>query len=274
MSPASVRDEAPRFTAVVLAGDRTPDDPLALSAGVRYKSLVPVGGRAMLLRVLDALAGSPQVGRCVLCGPPREALEQDAELRAGVATGAWDWLPPGPTPSTSALAALRSLPESEPVLLTTGDHALLRPEVVEYFCGHARTAGSELVVGLARYDEVMAAFPGMHRTGLRFRDDVYSGCNLYAFLSPAARGVADFWRRVEGERKRPWRMLRALGWGTVLRYLTGRLTLGQALERLSLQLGVRIGTVLLPYPEAAVDVDKVSDREYAERILRGRVDPR
>ena len=89
-----------------------------------------------------------------------------------------------------------------------------------------------------------------------------------------AMNVADFWRRVEGERKRPWRMLRALGWGTVLRYLTGRLTLGQALERRSLPLGVRIGTVLLPYPEAAVDVDKVSDREYAERILRGRVDPR
>lgn len=256
-----------RFTAIVLAGDRGPDDPLALGAGVRYKALVPVGGRPMVLRVLEALGRSATVGRRLLCGPPREALAQDDELREGTASGAWDWVPPGPTPSTSALSALQALPESAPVLLTTADHALLRPEIVEYFCEGARASGCDLVAGLARYDEVMSAFPGMRRTGLRFRDDVYSGCNLYAFLSPAARSAADFWRRIERERKRPWRMMRALGWGTVIRYATGRLTLAQAIDRLSRRLGVRIGVVLLPYPEAAVDVDKVDDRAFAEQIL-------
>jgi molybdopterin-guanine dinucleotide biosynthesis protein A len=260
---------AERFAAVVLAGDRGPDDPLALGAGVRFKALVPVGGRPMVLRVLDALGRSPSVGRRVLCGPPREALAQDEGLREGTASGAWDWLPPGPTPSTSALAALQTLPESVPVLLTTADHAVLRPEIVEYFCERARASGCDLVAGLARYEEVMAAFPGMRRTGLRFRDDLYSGCNLYAFLSPSARGAADFWRRIERERKRPWRMMRALGWATVARYVTGRLTLDQALNRLSRRLGIRIGVVLLPFPEAAVDVDKPDDREFAERILAG-----
>ncbi len=259
-----------RFTAVILAGDRGPDDPLALAAGVRFKALVPVGGRAMVLRVLDALGASPCVGRRLLSGPPREALAEAAELRDGTARGDWDWVAPGASPSASALAALDPLPAEPPVLLTTADHALLRPEIVEHFCAHARASGCDLVAGLVRYDEVMAAFPGMRRTGLRFRDDVYSGCNLYAFLSPAARRAADFWRRIEQERKRPWRMMRALGWGTVVRYVTGRLTLAQALDRLSRRLHVRIGVVMLPFPEAAVDVDKPDDRVFAERILAAR----
>ncbi len=265
---------AERFTAVILAGDRSPGDALALAAGVRFKALVPVGGRPMVLRVLDALGASASVGRRVLSGPPREALEEAAELRDGTARGVWDWLPPGASPSASALTALRALPAETPVLLTTADHALLRPEIVEHFCERARASGCDLVAGLARYDEVMAAFPGMRRTGLRFRDDVYSGCNLYAFLSPAARSAADFWRRIERERKRPWRMMRALGWGTVIRYAAGRLTLAQAVDRLSRRLGLRIGVVLLPFPEAAVDVDKLDDRAFAERILAERAEGR
>jgi GTP:adenosylcobinamide-phosphate guanylyltransferase len=43
------------FTAVVLAGDRGSEDPVARAAGVRSKSLTPVGGRPMVLRVIDAL---------------------------------------------------------------------------------------------------------------------------------------------------------------------------------------------------------------------------
>ena len=43
------------FTALVLAGDRTPDDPVARAAGVPCKALALVGGRPMVSRVLDAL---------------------------------------------------------------------------------------------------------------------------------------------------------------------------------------------------------------------------
>jgi GTP:adenosylcobinamide-phosphate guanylyltransferase len=44
-----------KFAAVVLAGDRGPDDPVAAAAGVCGKALVPVGGRPMVLRVWSAV---------------------------------------------------------------------------------------------------------------------------------------------------------------------------------------------------------------------------
>jgi CTP:molybdopterin cytidylyltransferase MocA len=264
------RDSTPRaiLTAVVLAGQRSADDPVAHAAGVCCKALAPVGGRPMVLQVLDALGASRHVGRRVLCGPARAALEASPELLAGVEAGAWDWSEPGDSPSASALAALQALPESTPVLLTTADLPLLRAEIVDYFCSRAVAARLDLAVGLARHAEVMAAFPGMGRTALRFRDDAYCGCNLYAFLAPSARRAAELWRQVEHERKRPWRLLQVIGWRAVARYLLGRLTLAEALERLSARLGVRVGHVLLPFPEAAVDVDKLSDWAFVQRLAR------
>jgi GTP:adenosylcobinamide-phosphate guanylyltransferase len=255
-----------RLTALVLAGQRSADDPVARAAGVGCKALAPVGGRPMVLRVLDALGASRHVARRVLCGPARPVLETSPELLAGLEAGAWDWSTPQDTPSTTVYAALRALPPSTPVLITTADHALLRPEVVDFFCRRALEAGVDLAVGLARHADVTAAFPGTGRTALRFRDDTYCGCNLYAFLAPGARAAADFWRRVERDRKRPWRLLRAIGWSAVARYLLGRLTLVEALERLSARLGIRVGHVLLPFPEAAVDVDTPSDWELAQRV--------
>jgi len=256
------------FTALVLAGDRGPDDAVAQAAGVCCKALAPVGGEPMVLRVLNALGESKQIGKRLLCGPPRQAMEHSRELQAGIDRGDWDWMENKATPSTSAHVALQTLPVTVPVLLTTADHALLRSEIVDYFCAQASRAGYDLAVGLALYDEVMAANPGVRRTGLRFRENTYCGCNLFAMISPEARKVADFWRRVEQDRKRPWRVARVLGWVSVLRFLLGRLTLDEALQRLSKRLGIRIGYVLLPFPEAAVDVDTESDWRYVQRLVQ------
>ena len=66
------------FTAVVLAADRGPADPVAAAAGVRCKSMTPVAGTPMVFRVLDALTASRQVNARILCGPPKSILDQDS----------------------------------------------------------------------------------------------------------------------------------------------------------------------------------------------------
>jgi GTP:adenosylcobinamide-phosphate guanylyltransferase len=259
------------FTALVLAGDRTPDDPVARAAGVPCKALALVGGRPMVSRVLDALGTAREVGARVLCGPRREAFEQDAGLRALVEAGAVEWLEPAATPSLSAAAALDRVAAAAPVLLTTADHALLTPAVVDYFCAAARATGADVVVGLARAEQVTAAFPGTRRTVLRLRGGGYCGCNLFAFLTPAGRRAVRYWRRVEQERKRPLRLVAgALGWSAILDYALGRLTLEAALGRLSRRLGLQAGSVILPFPEAAVDVDSVEDLQLVRAIVEPR----
>lgn len=255
------------FAAIVLAGDRGPGDPVAVSAGVSCKALVPVGGRPMVLRVLDTLRNSPAIDSIVVCGCSSRLLADSAELKALIAAGKVSWVENEPSPSLSAQAALGVLPDDRAVLVTTADHALLTPPMVEHFCTRAARTGCDVVAGLARADMVARAFPGGRRTVTRLADAAYCGCNLFAFLTPRARKAAMFWRRVEEQRKHPLRIVRTLGLVAILRYLCGRLTLEQGLARLSQLMDASAGAVWMPEPEAAVDVDKLEDLALAESIL-------
>lgn len=256
------------FAAIVLAGDRRPDDPVARAAGVPSKSLVPVGGRAMVLRVLDALGAARQVGPRVLCGPERSMLAREPELGRRIGAGQIAWVEPRATPSLSAARALETVPAGVPVLLTTADHALLRPDIVDYFCAGARAAGADVAVGLTPYELGKSAYPDTRRTAIRLRDGAVCGSNLFAFLTPASRTAVAFWRRVEQRRKRPLRLVAGvLGWVAVLRYGLGRMTLDEGLARVSGRMGLRVAAVTLPFAEAAVDVDTLDDLRLVRAIV-------
>jgi GTP:adenosylcobinamide-phosphate guanylyltransferase len=248
-----------RFTAVVLAADRTASDPVARAAGVPCKALAPVGGLPMVLRVLGALGDAREVGSRIVCGPPLPALAHAGALQQLIAAGDVAWIPNRSSPSASAAAAMATVPAAAPVLVTTADHALLTPAMVDYFCAAARGSGGDVAVGVVPYDVVARAHPGMRRTVVRLRDASYCGCNLFAFLTSRGRAAAAFWQTVEHERKRPWRLMRAIGWGTVARYALRQLSLRDGLGRISRRLGLDVEAVVLPFPRAAVDVDSVDD---------------
>lgn len=258
------------FTAIVLAGDRVPDDPVARAAGVPCKALVPVGGVPMVLRVLGALAEAEEIGDRVLCGPAWHAVEANDELHNLSASGQVKWIEARETPSSSVYAVMQSLPQEHPVLLVTADHALLHARLVDYFCSEARMRDADVVVGLAAYDLVAAAYPEMRRTVLKFRDGGICGCNLYAFLTVRGRSLVEFWGQVEGLRKKPIQLISKLGWVPALGFFFGWLSLRQALARLSQRLDISIEVVMLPFPEAALDVDTVSDWDLAQRIAEGK----
>ena len=255
------------FTALVLAADRGPDDPVAKAGGVPCKSLAPVGGIPMVFRVVKALEESCEVGAINLCGPPESIVNQTSDLGELIGSGKVNWYANRATPSSSAFDVLQRLPQEVPVLLTTADHALLSAEMVDYFCSEARATGCDVVVGIARHETVTAAHPQTRRTATSLRDGTYCGCNLFAFLTPRARLAADFWRQVESERKNPLRVIRILGWVAVFRYLIGRLSLKEALDRISRRLEFKAGAVILPFAEAAVDVDSVRDWELVKKIV-------
>jgi hypothetical protein len=220
----------------------------------------------MVFRVLDTLAESGSIETCILCGPTADIIKREPLLQERLASPRLGWLPPGSTPSTSVVTALSSIPGGTPVLVTTADHALLQPEMVEYFCREALASGCDVVAALASYSQIMIKYPGMRRTRTRFRDGDFCGCNLFAFLTSKSHAAADFWRRVENDRKRPVKMLGALGWLVVLRYLLGLLSLEDALRHVSRRMALQAGVVIMPFPEAAVDVDSVGDWEVAQGI--------
>ncbi len=254
------------YIAIVLAADREGQSPVARAAGVSCKALAPVAGKPMLERVLSALAGAQEVERCLVCGPSAGIVAQEPALQQLLGPAQVGWIEHEASPSLSVLAALSHVAEEVPVLLTTCDHALLTSEIVDYFCRKARSLGMDAAVGLARHEEVLARFPATRRTAYRFNDGSYCSCNLFALNTVQARQAPLFWRRVEQLRKQPLAMLRQLGLVTVARYLFGRLSLDQALHKLAPRLNCSAGAVLLPYPEASIDVDSAEDWQAVQEI--------
>lgn len=262
-----VSKENQRFVAVVLAADRTSSDPITQHTGTACKAFAPVDGTPMVIRVLDTLAACDLVSSVVLCGPPESLHTHCPELKQRIDSGQVTWLPNRDTPSRSAESGFDHAHTDAPVLLTTADHALLTPLIVQNFLRQSLAANSDATVGLVRQDNIAKAFPNAKRTVTRLRDGGFCGCNLFTF-NPKGRSLVRFWRQAEDLRKRPWKLIaQILGFRLVLSYLFGRLTLGQAINAVSIKSGVNIRPVILTDARAGVDVDKVEDLHLAESIL-------
>ena len=255
-----------KYAAVVLAGERPGGSAISRELGLAASVLVDVAGKPALARVIDALEASEMVEGGLLCGPAAEIYQDNEDFRQILSGSSFQWTAPASGPSASALAALEEI-DRFPVLVTAGDHALLSPGLVDFFCREAMKIDVDVVFGLVPYAIVHAAYPESKRTVLKFSDGRYCGANLFAILNQEGKAGPAFWQEMEALRKRPWRMVRQLGMGMLLRYLFGRLSLGMALESLSRAMGCRIGYVRIETARAAVDVDSVADRQLAEKIL-------
>jgi CTP:molybdopterin cytidylyltransferase MocA len=255
--------------ALILAGSRGPDDPMAMAAGVSHKALLPVAGVPMLLRVAEALRATPGIARLYVCIEDARVVAGVAELEALRRVGVLEVLTAAESPAASVAAALRRIDLAQPLLVTTGDHPLLTPAILRHFLD-AAPQDCDLAVALAPADVVAAAYPDAVRTFYRLGNRRFSGCNLFLVRSVRAAHVADFWRRLEAHRKRPLRLIWEIGPLALVRVLLGLMDAGQAFAHLSQRVGATVRHVELPIAEAAVDVDKPADLELVERIFARR----
>ncbi len=251
------------ITAVVLAGSRPGIDSFAAALGTDLKALIPVAGKPLVRWPVEALLASDRIGGIVVLSqaPERiaEALPADARLqvdRSGQTIAA----------TLQALCADGSV--EWPVLVTTADHALLDPAMLDEFIASAR--GADIAIGLVERRTLHARFPHAQRTWLKFRGGAYSGANLFLLGSPRVSSALESWRSVEQDRKKGWRLLWQLGpalfAGTALRLRS----LQQVLDSLGKRLSLRIRAVELSNPLACVDVDKDADLALVEPILATR----
>lgn len=245
------------FCALILAGTRPGGDPLARELGVAHKGLIMVHGVPLLVRVAQGLraAGAAQV--LVACdeGPVAELA------RAHCCTVS---LANRSGPSASVRDAFEAC--GAPLVVTTVDHALLKPEWVRQLVDET-PADADVALMLAERVKVEAALPGSKRTWLRFADGQWSGCNLFYLNRGGASKAIDMWQGIEANRKRPWRIVIGLGFSTLLAYGRGRLSLAEGLARLGKRMGITVSLVAAADGLAAVDVDKVSDLEDVRRLL-------
>jgi GTP:adenosylcobinamide-phosphate guanylyltransferase len=256
---------AKTWTALVLAAGRGPDDPMARAFGISHKCALPVNGVPMLRRVVNALQKSKSISSIsISIESPDIVREALAEMDSGIAVMASESSAP-----LSASVAIRKN-ATFPVLITTADHPLLTPQMIDYFCEQADRNSADFSAGLATAEVILKAYPQSIRTFFRFGNDRVSGCNLFAISNANGLRILEKWQYLEQSRKKPWRLVAAFGPLALIRFALGALSLDGAFNVASSKLRLTARPVLMPFAEAAIDVDKPSDLELAEAILKRR----
>lgn len=240
---------------LILAGQREGVvDPLCEAAGVVRKALLPIAGRPMIDYVLDALSQSEVLQPFSVSG-----FDADYEKRL-------TQTPSGAGPANSALLGVEHIGEF-PILITTCDHPLLTADMIESFISGAQDSGADFCVGLADKTVISPVYPHVKRTYLKFSDKSVSGCNLFYIANAKGLAAIKFWKSAQQYRKQPWKLARAFSLPLLLSYVSGRLTLDGAFAHASKTLGIDAKPILLPFAEAAIDVDKLSDLDLVEAIF-------
>lgn len=240
---------------LILAGQREGVvDPLCEAMKVSHKAEIPVSGMSMLQRVVQALNESNLKNKIYISGYSGSELKQVSS---------------GKGPADSVSLALTEI-NQYPCLITTCDHALLTADMLHSFIQGAEAAGADICVGLATEKTIQGAYPETERTYLCFSDQAVSGCNLFYIKNANGLKAIAFWQSVQHLRKNPLKLAKKVGVLIGLKYALGRLSLTAAFDYAAARIGITAAPVLLPFAEAAIDVDKPSDLELVEQILSQR----
>lgn len=251
------------LTALVLAGSRPEADPLIAGTGLPSKALLPIAGRPMLAWVLAALAKAPEVGRIVVAAQDPAPLAADPAIAKFTSV---EWHASRGSIADVVCQALES--EGGPLLVTTADNVLLTAAMLSDFVNGARER--DVAVAVVARSAVRAAGLPTSRTWLKFRGEHWSGANLFLLEGKQVLPLVAFWRGIEQDRKRRWKIVAAFGplllLGTLLRLIDIHAFARLAARRF----GLTATTVAMPQAEACVDADKPADVELIAQILAAR----
>jgi HAD superfamily phosphoserine phosphatase-like hydrolase len=252
------------WTAIVLAGSRDEEDPLAAHFGLPLKALVPVAGTPMIAHVVSTLVQCPSIARVLIVSqrpilpdcPGLQSLSERCPIH-------WAAGKDGIAESLAVLVGTEVAPW--PLLVTTADHPLLTQDMVEHFL--ERSGASDVSLAVVDRCLLSARYPRSRRTWLRFRAGAYTGANLFAVRTPASAQALTVLARAEASRKAQLRLLWHFGPALALGALTRTMSLQQVVERAGMRLGLKPAVVSLPFAEAGIDVDSMEDWRFADQLL-------
>jgi CTP:molybdopterin cytidylyltransferase MocA len=251
--------------ALVLAG-RPNRGKLSTMSPEPNEAMIPIGGRAMISYVVEALVGSRGIDRTVVLGP--ESLL--APALGGLARRVGFVEPVGDLVE-NLLAGLQALDGAAMVLVSSSDVPLLTPAVVDGFLEECARRQADLHYPILSRELAERCFPGMRRTYAALRDGTFTGGNLVLLNPETVRARAAEARAFFAARKNPLRLAAVLGPTFVVRLLLRRLTVDELESFACRVFGLRgAHAVRTAYPEIGVDVDKPADYQLVSGLLAAR----
>jgi GTP:adenosylcobinamide-phosphate guanylyltransferase len=247
------------MNAVVLAGGPL-DDVARLQPGAPNKAFVDICGTTLVGRVVGALRGCTAIGRIVVVTPQSEW--GNPQLR-----DADDFRPDGVHISESLRNGIADFPAADPLLIVASDMPVLTPAIAGDFVARVEATDADVIYGCVEKGAHLARFPTVPHTWARMRDGTYCGGGMFALKPRAMPRLERFIEELGAARKSPLRLASLFGWDMLARFALGRLSVAQAQARATKILGAPVSALISPYPETAVNVDRVSDVALARELV-------
>jgi len=266
--------------AVIPAGRSSGDqrDPLleyvsAQGAGeVKNKVLIPIAGREMIRYVAEAIAGSSRVGRMAIVGLSPEEFDLAGQVEYVPARGGiFDNIAAGVDHllAGTETSAGQEDPATSLILVASADVPLLTTEIVDNFIDACLSVDVDIHYSVVERSVMESRFPGAGRSFVRLRDGSFAGGDLLMIRSSVIQNNRQLFRDIASSRKSAWQMVRLLGLGMIVRFLTRSLTVAQAEKKVSQILGCRGKAIISPYAELGMDVDKPHQLDMVRSLLGG-----
>jgi len=250
--------------AIVIAGGiPQPDDALYTYSNGNSKAMIDVAGKPMVQWVLDALGDSKRVKNAIVvglspkgeltCRKPLHFLPNQGRMLANIVAG--------------VNKSLELDKKSKYVLIVSSDIPALKPAMVDWLVDTSMQTKDDLYYGVCPREVMEKRFPESNRTYTKLKDMEVCGSDINISHVRMATEHLDMWEQLIGSRKSPLRQARIIGIGTLFSLLTGRLTLDDAVSRVSERIGIMGRAIVWQHAEPCMDVDKPHQLEILRADL-------
>ena len=261
-----MKTDLPPPTILVLAGKRDGAlDPLAERAGVSHKAVVPIAGKPLIGHVLATIEQAWSDAKVLVSIHDPSVLDDVEEVQRLKASGRLEMC----NAQHGIVESVETASEKAdwPILVTTGDNALTTADALRQIHASGVENGADVVLGLAKKEDIQAAHPDGQYGFYQFKDMAISNCNLFWLGHPRAFSAVEAFRSGGQFFKNRTRIIKAFGFGNLIRFLLKTETVDGAMERLTKRFGVKVIAHRFTDGRLAIDVDNERTYRVTEELL-------
>ena len=241
--------------AIVAAGGiPLPEEPLYTYTNGDFKALVDVAGKPMIQWVLDALGDAKLVDNVIViglspkseitCKKPMHFISTQGRMLANIVAG--------------VEKSVEIDPKSEYVLVVSSDIPGINAEMVDWLIETCMETKEDMYYGVIPREVMEARYPGSNRTYTKLKDIQLCGADMHiAHVSMAIEpDHLQMWEELIGKRKSPLKQAATIGFGTLFKVATRRITLDDLVATVTKRIGITGRPIIWENAEPGMDVDK------------------
>lgn len=236
------------------------------SNGTSSKALIQIDNKPMVEYLIDTLHETSFISKIVAIVPLSAQYENWAPKVHKVLKAGDSFI----DNLCNGLEYLENMPGgcSERVMVASCDIPLITAKVIEDFIDLSSSIDADIIYPIIPKDVVERRYPETKRTYAKMKEGRFTGGNIMVVCPRAVLKNSDLVKQAYALRKSPLKLSRKLGPKFIMKFLTKSLSVAEAEQRVGEMLNAKSRAVVVSHPEIGIDVDKVEDLEFVQKILR------